>query len=357
MEIDETATNTTMSTFQFRPNMSTPADEATSLAALLGRESSACLSKPSGIPVMVDWAAKSKTKDGSALQTDDVEKIVEEILNPAKVKTVLQFNKACKVFLEKSPTALDPSSRTSLGSLILNSVAERSNDKTQKQLWPKKSLLKIIEECNVAASSCSSFVQSAIGMKDIDVVRCCVDHMQDIPDYLLTKVLLFYIRHFQGISSNENPESTESIPSLHPASCPVSSVCAQCVNKVLCCPFNDTFIIDNLRQFSFDEAMVLLRYLHFLLSITSASDQDDCIPTLNIVADWISALLDAHFTQLLLSHEARELLAELAQSVQVQESFYTELEAVKTILQSFKDSVSVPVKQQSGSYSIEVLCI
>ena len=47
-------------------------------------------------------------------------------------------------------------------------------------------------------------------------------------------------------------------------------------------------------------------YIHFLVFIK--------------VADWTSALLDAHFTQFLLSYEARELLFELADAVKYQVS-------------------------------------
>ncbi|XP_022084881.1 nucleolar protein 11-like isoform X2 [Acanthaster planci] len=337
--------------------MSSSTDQPGSLASLLGTESSAALSTQSRIPVTLDWTEKPKTKDGSTTpHKDEVESIVEEMLDPTKVKTLLHFSRVCKAFLEKSQTDLDLPSRTLLASLILNNITDRNKDETKKHFWPKKSLLRIIEECNVAASSCPSFLLSAIEMRDLEVVKSCVEHMQDIPDNILTKVLQFFIRHIQG-TSNGSQESTGTSSPETSTACPVSTACAQCLNKALCCPFNDTFIVDSLRQFSFDEALVLLRYLHFLLSTMPASVQDDSTPTLNIVADWISALLDAHFTQLILSPEARVLLAELAQSVQMQESFYTELEAVKTILQSFKDSVLVPVKQTSGSYSIEVLTI
>ena len=51
-----------------------------------------------------------------------------------------------------------------------------------------------LDLCFILVSSCSSFVRLAIEMEDVDMVKCCVDHMQDIPDALLTRCLQFYIR-------------------------------------------------------------------------------------------------------------------------------------------------------------------
>ncbi|XP_071796498.1 nucleolar protein 11-like [Asterias amurensis] len=324
------------------------------LASRLGQNGSSSQSTQPSIPVTVSWAKKSKTKADKSLSVqDEVEQLIEDILNPSKVKTTTKFNQLCETLLDKTckSSTLTLSWRTTSAGVILNNVVDRHSDK--KPFWPKKSLLNLIRDCNIAASSCTPLILLAIELKDLEVVDCCINHMQDIPDSILTKSLQFYIRYFQSEGVRGQQTGDDELATAAPQFSIMCS-CPQYVNKVLSCPFNDTFILDYLKQFSFDEALVLLQYL-FCLVKGSSSQQNDSTPTLNAVADWTSALLDAHFSQFLLSYEARELLFKLADAVKYQEMFYNELEAVQAILESFKTSASVPVKQTSGSYSIEVL--
>ena len=65
---------------------------------------------------------------------------------------VVQFNKACKSFLDtRAVTSSGRTSKTLSAGLILNSIVDRCKDKTKKRFWPSKSLQRLVEECNVAA--------------------------------------------------------------------------------------------------------------------------------------------------------------------------------------------------------------
>ncbi|XP_071797143.1 uncharacterized protein [Asterias amurensis] len=165
------------------------------LASRLGQNGSSSQSTQPSIPVTVSWAKKSKTKADKSLSVqDEVEQLIEDILNPSKVKTTTKFNQLCETLLDKTckSSTLTLSWRTTSAGVILNNVVERHSDK--KPFWPKKSLLNLIRDCNIAASSCTPLILLAIELKDLEVVDCCINHMQDIPDSILTKSLQFYIR-------------------------------------------------------------------------------------------------------------------------------------------------------------------
>ncbi|XP_008294759.1 nucleolar protein 11-like [Stegastes partitus] len=138
--------------------------------------------------------------------------------------------------------------------------------------------------------------------------------------------------------------------------CPVGLHKAVLLNEVLLTAYSETFLLPHLKDLSSQHVVLFLQYLKFLYLKYS---QDDSLhmpgcrsPSLAQVMDWVCLMLDAHFTVLVMTPEAKGLLLSLHNFVKSQVRLVSELGKIEVSLQELKKT---KVKKDVGQYSIEVI--
>ncbi|KAG8445958.1 hypothetical protein GDO86_013722 [Hymenochirus boettgeri] len=122
------------------------------------------------------------------------------------------------------------------------------------------------------------------------------------------------------------------------------------------CPYNETFLIPHLKGLSSDQIIQLLKYMYYLFLKCSHNVEINLlgtqIPSFTQIIDWVSLLLDAHFTSVVMWPEAKKMLIKLQRLVRSQMKVYSELNKIEgylTELQELKMG-----NRQCADYSIEV---
>ncbi|KAJ8037087.1 Nucleolar protein 11 [Holothuria leucospilota] len=220
---------------------------------------------------------------------------------------------------------------------------------------PRKLLEAIIKQTKVAGSACPWFLSLILEKSDVDLTLVCLDYMQDLPEPFIVKCLELFLRLDESkLSSLQLNGSSREVTSMK--DCPVSTKQACCINKILVCPFNTIFLLSSVKKVQFGSVLIFLKYLEYLM--TSESYLDDQNPSEDMLIDWISVTLDAHFTQLILTPEARDVLTNLQKCVKQHAEFYREVNTINQLLQAMKKT-SVHGRKDSNvnadSYSIELL--
>ncbi|KAK9539947.1 hypothetical protein VZT92_002426 [Zoarces viviparus] len=153
--------------------------------------------------------------------------------------------------------------------------------------------------------------------------------------------------------AQQDEEKTSSPPEQI---CPVGLHKAVLLNEVLQTAYSDSFLLPHLKDLSSQNVVLFLQYLQFLyIKYThGAVPQMHGLrsPSLTQIMDWVCLLLDAHFTVLVMTPEAKGLLLNLHSFVKSQVRLVSELGKLEGSLQELK---KMKVKKDVGQYSIEII--
>uniref|UniRef100_A0A8C5R6R3 Nucleolar protein 11 n=1 Tax=Leptobrachium leishanense TaxID=445787 RepID=A0A8C5R6R3_9ANUR len=245
------------------------------------------------------------------------------------------------------------------------------------RFYPQSSLTQLIQTTLLSYSSCPDLVTLALEKQDVCLLQLCIQCLPDLPESVICSCLKAFLsvgedllrdaplstEHVEDyIDVTENPEqaSEPSAPdaavtqngfspvALEDDSCdirtpepqqqrnapptsPVSLKRAVLLNTVLTCPYSETFLLPHLKTLSIGFYWFLYVCLSFLLY----------------------AVLDAHFTVVVMLPEAKKLLYKIHKFVKNQVKFYSELNKVEgslTEIHRMKHQA-----RDSDTYSIEVL--
>ncbi|KAF3687466.1 Nucleolar protein 11-like [Channa argus] len=162
-----------------------------------------------------------------------------------------------------------------------------------------------------------------------------------------------------GGSNVKTREEKEKTPAPTEQMCPVGLHKAVLLNEVLQTAYSDTFLLPHLKDLSSQHVVLFLQYLQFLYQKYSqeASPQIDGLrsPSLTQIMDWVCLVLDAHFTVLVMTPEARGLLLNLHSFVKSQVRLVSELGKIEGSLQEL-NKMKMKMKD-FGQYSIELNCL
>ncbi|XP_004066307.2 nucleolar protein 11 [Oryzias latipes] len=138
--------------------------------------------------------------------------------------------------------------------------------------------------------------------------------------------------------------------------CPVGSHKAALLNGILQTAYSDTFLLPHLKDLNSQHVLLFLRYLQFLYlrysQDTFPQAHSERAPSLHQILDWICMMLDAHFTVLVMTPEAKGFLLNLHGFVQSQVKLFSELGKIEGSLQELQ---KMKRKQDVGQYSIEII--
>ncbi|XP_067437567.1 nucleolar protein 11-like [Thunnus thynnus] len=151
----------------------------------------------------------------------------------------------------------------------------------------------------------------------------------------------------------EDKEKTSTPPEQI---CPVGKHKAVLLNEVLQTAYSDSYLLPHLKDLSSQNVILFLQYLQFLYLKYSqdAFPQMHGLrsPSLTQIMDWVCLLLDAHFTVLVMTPEAKGLLLNLHSFVKSQVRLFSELGKIESSLQELN---KMKMKKEVGQYSIEVI--
>uniref|UniRef100_A0A8C4HJS5 Nucleolar protein 11 n=1 Tax=Dicentrarchus labrax TaxID=13489 RepID=A0A8C4HJS5_DICLA len=207
--------------------------------------------------------------------------------------------------------------QASLGQLASTLVSRSLADPA---FYTPSTLAQLVHTQSLCHSVCPDLVLLALEKKDYFLCQLCLQFFPDIPEAVTCACL-----------------------KLHR-------------NEVLRTPYSDTFLLPHLKDLSSQQVVLFLQYLQFLYLKYSqdASTQMHGLrsPSLTQIMDWVCLLLDAHFTVLVMTPEAKGLLLNLHCFVKSQVRLVSELGKIEGSLQELN---KMKVKKDVGQYSIEVI--
>uniref|UniRef100_A0A669PXB6 Nucleolar protein 11 n=1 Tax=Phasianus colchicus TaxID=9054 RepID=A0A669PXB6_PHACC len=267
--------------------------------------------------------------------------------------------------------------------------------KADPMFYPRNFLVQMIQKRELSYSLCPDLMAVALEKKDVHLLQICLQRFPDIPeeityaclkvflsisdDYLeRTDVDLESVISYIDIEPNnkevktevvENGFSTEleedgcdvtGMKETHMMDsvefCPVGPQKAALLNAVLHSAYSETFLLPHLKDLPAQQAVLFLRYLHYLYVKCSEKINTTLpgvlSPTISQIMDWMCLLLDAHFTVMVMLPEAKRLLSSMHKFVRAQVRFYSELNKIEGSLQELQ---RIKCQKDSQAYSIEVL--
>uniref|UniRef100_A0A4W3KAK6 Nucleolar protein 11 n=1 Tax=Callorhinchus milii TaxID=7868 RepID=A0A4W3KAK6_CALMI len=269
------------------------------------------------------------------------------------------------------------------------------------KFYPQKALVQLLQTQVLSYSLCPDLVAVALSKADYFLLQLCLQQFPDIPEAVTCACLKLFLSvsdsDLQDVTldfgdvacyidiENQSPQHTETpevvqngfspgllenscdlplppVKSHQPpafdvnSKCPVSLQKAALLNEILLSSYSETFLLPHLKDLSAPQVMLFLQYMKYLYVKYSETVNTELpgerVPTVNQVLDWISLLLDAHFTLLVMTPEARGLLTHLHKFVRSQVKFYSELSKIEGSIQGLHQ---VKPLSYDSRYSIEVI--
>ncbi|XP_029595269.1 nucleolar protein 11-like [Salmo trutta] len=145
-------------------------------------------------------------------------------------------------------------------------------------------------------------------------------------------------------------------PTLQLEACPVGLHKAVLLNEVLQTPYSDNFLLPHLKDLDTQQVILFLQYLQFVYFKYSQDVYTHTAglrsPTMPQIIDWVCLLLDAHFTVLVMTPDAKGLLSNLQSFVKSQVKLFSELGKIESSLQELH---KMKLSKDISQYSIEVI--
>uniref|UniRef100_A0A674NYL9 Nucleolar protein 11 n=1 Tax=Takifugu rubripes TaxID=31033 RepID=A0A674NYL9_TAKRU len=238
-------------------------------------------------------------------------------------------------------------------------------------------LVQLVRTQFLCHSVCPDLLLLALERKDYFLCQLCLQFFPDIPEAMTCACLKAFISmpdadaekvtlepdsisFMEALIAREHGEA--SVQNGFSSSddkdwiCPVELHKAALLNEVLQTAYSDTFLLPHLKDLSSRQIILFLQYLHYLYlrycQDASLSKPDVRSPSLTQIMDWICLLLDAHFTVLVMTPEARGLLMSLHIFVKSQVKLVSELGKIEA---SFQELDKMKVKRDVAQYSIEII--
>ncbi|XP_078135469.1 nucleolar protein 11-like [Sander vitreus] len=317
----------------------------------------------------------------------------DHILELIKTAPVEEVQKEVEVLLSRMDVqGLQPS----VGQLASTLVSRSLDDPA---FYTPSSLAQLVHTRCLCHSVCPDLVLLALERKDYFLCQLCLQFFPDIPEAVTCACLKAFIsmpdvdaekvsvepdgvsfmeslmdreRGPLGLQNGFSPiemdrsdglgvggtraEDKEKAKTPTVQICPVGLHKAVLLNEILQTAYSDSFLLPHLKDLSSQHVLLFLQYLQFLYLKYSqdAFPQMHGLrsPSLTQIMDWVCLLLDAHFTVLVMTPEAKGLLLNLHSFVKSQVRLVSELGKIEGSLQELS---KMKVKKDVGQYSIEVI--
>ncbi|XP_076027195.1 nucleolar protein 11-like [Genypterus blacodes] len=323
---------------------------------------------------------------------------VDQVLELIKTAPVEEVQKEVEGLLSRAEIQdLQPSAGQLASALVCRSLADPA-------FYTSSTLAQLVHTQCLCHSVCPELLLLALERKDYFLCQLCLQLFPDIPEAITCACLKAFISMPDGDAEMESlePDSVsfmetlissgrgqdglqngfgdapseeersdtvsgdgaapkarteDQTPSIQSGQiCPVGLHKAILLNEILQTAYSESFLLPHLKDLSSQQVTLFLQYLQFLYL---RYVQDDATqtpgfrsPTLTQLMDWVCLLLDAHFTVLVMTPEAKGLLRNLHTFVKSQVRLVSELGKIEGSLQELN---KMKTTQEVGQYSIEII--
>ncbi|XP_043503021.1 nucleolar protein 11 [Polistes fuscatus] len=197
-------------------------------------------------------------------------------------------------------------------------------------------------------------IPQLIESKDAIAINWCLNNFKDLPEKLLTDLLMFSLR-----TSDDTFIPLQNGMSNGMSDQKILSTRNQFLDKIFCISYSDVFLLSYLKTgLNFDEVLRLLNYLIEKLDQETVDDEFDTFePNDKQLYDWSILLLDSHYQQYILSKDSQvlSLLNKLSSILEKHFQLLKDLENLRPMLQRIINGKSLKpsVKNYNKFYSIE----
>ncbi|XP_029455211.1 nucleolar protein 11 [Rhinatrema bivittatum] len=388
--------------------------ENSSLAAALGKLKNIQVSEVKTASTIVNWnvflegGSELQPQQQSPVKTDSKRTLRSRKSNMAKVEPEARKGEQ---LLEDLKTAslnciegeLQPifsnkpesNSQITAGQIATTLVSRCTAEPT---FYPQNILIQLVQTRQLSYSLCPDLMAVALEKMDVCLLQRCLQQFPDIPEAVTCACLKTFLsmsdanlegasvdvgsvvcyidaarenivdkpmevvqNGFSPVLVEEDSSDIQLTQNPHTMdakqSCPVNMKKAALLNAILISAYSDTFLLPPLKDLSAQQVLLFLQYLQYLYVKCSENVSTSLpgvdVPTINQIMDWMSLLLDAHFTVVVMLPEAKGLLTNLHKFVRAQVKFYSELNKIEGSLQELQNAKYQ--QKYSGLYSIEVL--
>ncbi|KAJ1129559.1 hypothetical protein NDU88_007927 [Pleurodeles waltl] len=359
---------------------------------------SSFLENVSGHPLQQSSAAKGETR--KSLRTKKNNNVIGELQKTGVEKLLYDCKNADQRCVEEELTSFfsskpPPDYQVTIGKIATALV---SRCKTQSHFYPQRVLIQMVQTSRLSYSSCPDLITLLLDKEDMHLLQFCLHLFPDIPESVTCACLktvlnisnaslenknvdLESVLCYIDVGSEDNVDKPADIvqngfspalleedscdvqltqkgnPTEASLTCPVGMKRAALLNAVIITKYSETFLLPHLKDLSAQQVVLFLRYLQYLYlkcsEIVGTNLPGVKVPNINQIIDWMSLLLDAHFTVVVMLPEAKGLLANLHKFVRSQVKLFSELNKIEGSLLELQKT-----KQQTkdhGLYSIEIL--
>ncbi|RUS89707.1 hypothetical protein EGW08_002525 [Elysia chlorotica] len=188
--------------------------------------------------------------------------------------------------------------------------------------------------------------------------------LDDFPETSIVKSVEYIIKckedKIEGaVSDVSKSDLMQSTPwTKEDTDSPLSVNKCYALNVMLSQKFSPQFLQEAARAMSFDSALIIAKYLHFLLSWSPpVPEENPSLPPLEQVIDWLNAIVDSHFQQLKLAEDARDIIISLQEQITLMTQWQSESKALLGTLAEVSRQFEEQQRsnKKMGDYCIEVI--
>ncbi|CAH3036974.1 unnamed protein product [Porites lobata] len=284
------------------------------------------------------------------LQTPTLEAFSSELKNYMTVKLSKKDNKSKPgtTFHGKFGKKTEVLSQHFISAVLCRCISEKS-------FWPRECVSELLKTKCVPASCSKDLLNCVVEKNDLDLLKECFENIKGISEDSVV-VCLRHVLRIESSSKENDLDGLQTEDDVHKM--PLGKTTAKYLSSILSYPVNNVFLLPCLKQLSFEDAVLLMKFLLYLMDggLNNFQGEMDCerlrYPQ---VLDWAGLLLNAHYTQLVITPEAHELLVSCHKIVAQQIKTYGKLRILENLLEHIKKRKPLPKSDKVGLYTIEEL--
>eukprot|EP00742_Colponemidia_sp_Colp-10_P005370 GILJ01005738.1.p1 GENE.GILJ01005738.1~~GILJ01005738.1.p1 ORF type:complete len:779 (+),score=141.39 GILJ01005738.1:83-2338(+) len=247
-------------------------------------------------------------------------------------------------------------------------IGRAMDESLEKGYWGAVSTL-LLTDC-VSSQSNAQLIPILIENRQLSLLEMVLTHVHDIDESNLVKLLRFFLSGMETSLAEEHIKGKAKEREADPMTIGGIQLEGDTANEaflylVLSAPRNDVFLHTALSSLTLQETKVLLSYLRkWIIRFSKKHDKQiklqnknrhkQRLPSFAQIIDWVSIVMDSHFTELILVPDFKPLLLDIQRLIAYQIRYCESIEGLKGCMSHFIHRVEMPAAP-IPDYSIEML--
>ncbi|XP_061175659.1 nucleolar protein 11-like [Saccostrea echinata] len=286
------------------------------------------------------------SKSKSPSPNTEANKLFSELQNIYTCKTQKEFEKKFSNILKSHG---DDASGVISETSVMEQIVQRCV--SDEKFWPHNILEQLLLHRLVPSRCIKDIAEGLVKHEDLALLLQCLDSVEDIPEESLCVFTNFVL----SIDDAKVSEAVklDGYSGTSKSNQPLSEGKGHIINKIIKKSYNDIFIIECLHHVTFQNVLMLLEYLCYL--INNRESNSNAAPDLTQIVNFVCVLIDAHYQQLVISPDSHGVLINLHSIVEKQREYFAEFLTLDVLLSQLKRQFAIPRPRTVGKYCMEVL--